>query len=60
MKIILYSDINYVKNYKTELNRTETVERSFSIYKTILTDKRTNLKEVNIEKFIVIQFNSVL
>ena len=34
------------------------VERSFSTYKTIATDRRTNLLESNIEKLLVIQFNS--
>ncbi len=37
-----------------------TVERSFSTYKSILTDRRTNLLETNIEKFIMIKFNSFL
>lgn len=36
------------------------VERSFSIYKTILTDRRISLLEPNIEKLLVIKFNSFL
>ncbi len=36
------------------------VERSFSKYKSLLSEKRINLTENNIEKFIVIQFNDFL
>ncbi len=36
------------------------VERSFSTYKNLLSDKRTNFTESNIEKFIFIQFNTFL
>ena len=36
------------------------VERSFSTYKTILSDKRYNLLNSNIEKMLVIQFNYFL
>ena len=34
------------------------IERSFSLYKNILADKRYNLLEENIEKFLIMQFNS--
>jgi hypothetical protein len=36
------------------------VERSFSIYKSILTDRRHNLTEENIEHFNVINYNKFL
>jgi hypothetical protein len=36
------------------------VERSFSTYKHILSDRRYNLLETNIEKYIVLQFNQSL
>lgn len=36
------------------------VERSFSTYKIILTERRFNLSESNIEKLLVVQFNSFL
>ena len=36
------------------------VERSFSTYKTILSDRRYNLLNSNIEKMLVIQFNYFL
>ena len=36
------------------------VERSFSIYKSILTDKRTALKEDSIKKCILIFLNNKL
>jgi len=33
------------------------VERSFSVFKNLLTDKRTNLTEEHIEMYLMIQFN---
>jgi hypothetical protein len=36
------------------------VERSFSKYKQLLTDRRTGFTQENIEKMLVIQFNSFL
>ena len=36
------------------------VERSFSTYKTILSDRRYNFLNSNIEKMLVIQFNNFL
>jgi len=37
-----------------------TVERSFSTYKSILTDRRHNLLEANIEKLIMLSFNDFI
>ncbi len=36
------------------------VERSFSVYKRILTDRRQNLTETNIEMYNVINYNQFL
>ena len=36
------------------------VERSFSMYRDILTDKRTNLSDDNIEKYNIVYYNSFL
>ena len=36
------------------------VERSFSVYKRILTDRRQNLTETNIEVYNVINYNQLL
>jgi hypothetical protein len=36
------------------------VERSFSVYKRILTDSQQNLTETNVEMYNVINYNQVL
>lgn len=36
------------------------VERSFSLYKTLLNDKRTSFTEDSIEKYMIVYYNSFL
>jgi hypothetical protein len=54
--IIENNDFTFIKKTIYALTSVD-VERSFSIYKNILSDRRQCLKTENIEKYNVIEFN---